>query len=280
MSDMREEVHVVDDGYAIHLATWPASSQRKGRIVVLHGVQSHGGWYHLLGRTLASAGYETFFPDRRGSGANQVDRGHAPSARRLILDIVQLLEKVRREKRECPLCLVGISWGGKLAVITAARHPDLVNSFALVCPGLRPRVDVSRREKLGVAWAFLTSPKKPFPIPLSDPALFTENPEGQAFIASDPLSLRLGTAGLLASSRFIDRQVRKSLPQIRQPALLMLAGRDRIINNDQTREDFRRIASTDQTVITYPDAHHTLEFEPDPQRYAHDLIAWLEGARP
>jgi alpha-beta hydrolase superfamily lysophospholipase len=29
-------------------------------------------------------------------------------------------------------------------------------------------------------------------------------------------------------------------------------------------------------VIEYPDAHHTLEFEPDPRRYAQDLIDWLD----
>ncbi len=35
-----------------------AASRRaaQGRILVLHGVQSHGGWYHDLGRTLAAEG--------------------------------------------------------------------------------------------------------------------------------------------------------------------------------------------------------------------------------
>ena len=47
------------------------SPPARGQVVVLHGVQSHGGWYHRLGRTLAAAGYIASFPDRRGSGANQ-----------------------------------------------------------------------------------------------------------------------------------------------------------------------------------------------------------------
>ncbi len=277
MPDMREEVQVVSDGYAIHVAVWEAQAPLIGHVVVLHGVQSHSGWYHLLGRKLAEAGYETHFPDRRGSGANKADRGHAPSARRLVLDIVERLEEIRRKNEHSRIALAGISWGGKLAVITAAHHPELVDSLALICPGLRPRVDVSTKEKLGVALAFLTNPRKTFPIPLSDPALFTENPEGQSFIASDPLGLRLGTAGLLASSRFIDRRVRRSLPKIRQPALLMLAEKDRIINNEQTAEDFDRISSVDRKVIMYPGAHHTLEFEPDPERYALDLITWLKN---
>src|SRR5689334_8065942 len=86
----------VSDGYPIHLATWPASTPARGRVVVLHGVQSHGGWYHSLGRTLASAGYESHFPDRRGSGANQLDRGHTPSATRLLDDLLELLADLKR----------------------------------------------------------------------------------------------------------------------------------------------------------------------------------------
>jgi hypothetical protein len=36
------------------------------------------------------------------------------------------------------------------------------------------------------------------------------------------------------------------------------------------------MASKEKTIIEYPEAHHTLEFEPDPTRYARDLIVWLD----
>ena len=40
--------------------------------------------------------------------------------------------------------------------------------------------------------------------------------------------------------------------------------------------DVESLASQDRTIIEYPEAHHTLEFEPDPSRYARDLIEWIE----
>jgi alpha-beta hydrolase superfamily lysophospholipase len=277
MTEPRVETQRAGDGYALHVAVWPAAGSLKGRVVVLHGVQSHGGWYHGLGRTLAAAGYETHFPDRRGSGANQADRGHTPSSRRLIDDVAERLRALRDADPGLPLALVGISWGGKTAVVTAAKHPGLVDLLALICPGLQPRVGVSVRERLGIAWAFLTDRRRTFPIPLSDPALFTASPDGQRFIAADRLSLRAGTAALLAASTFIDRQVRRAPPRVRQPVLLMLAGHDRIVDNARTLAYFHRLASPDKQVIEYPEAHHTLEFEPDPTRYARDLIAWLDA---
>jgi alpha-beta hydrolase superfamily lysophospholipase len=275
------------DGYPFHVAVWPAvpavspsasgESLAKGHVVVLHGVQSHSGWYHSLGRMLSAVGYHASFPDRRGSGPNLRDRGHAPSGRRLVRDVVEWLRSLRQKDRSLTITLAGISWGGKLAVIVASRYPELVDGLALICPGLLPRVGVSRREKFQIAWATVTNRRKMFAIPLSDPALFTANPEAQAFIASDPHSLRQGTAGLMAASFFIDRAVRRAPGLITQPVLLMLAGHDRIVDNARTLDYFNKLASTDRQVINYPDGHHTLEFEPDPTAYARDLAGWVEA---
>lgn len=274
-SDVRK--FAASDGYPLHVTLWRVAQQPvRGHVVILHGVQSHGGWYRRLGRSLASAGYDVSFPDRRGSGANQLQRGHAASASRLIQDLVDWLKTIRSEQPGLPIAVGGISWGGKLVVITAARNPNLVDAIALICPGLHPRVGVTRRERLRIAWAFLTNRHRMFPIPLSDPALFTANPEGQAFIAADPLSLHEGTAGLLAASFFIDRLVRRAPAKVRQPAVLMLAGQDRIVDNAETLAYFQKLASTDREVIEYAGGHHTLEFEPDPSRYALDLVDWLD----
>ena len=270
------------DGYPIHVATWPVADGviARGKVLVLHGVQSHGGWYHDLGRTLAGRGYEAHFTDRRGSGANRRDRGHTPALRRLLDDVAEYLRDLRARDPAAPIGLAGISWGGKLAVVTAARHPGRVDALALICPGLHPRVDVPPRDRLRIALAYFIRPRRAFPIPLSDPALFTASPSGQAFIAQDPLGLRAATAGLLAASAFLDRKVARIPGKVHQPALLMLADEDRIVHNARTLGYWDRVGSAAKRVIRYPEAHHTLEFEPDPSRYAHDLATWLDGALP
>ena len=250
-------------------------TRSRGRAVVLHGVQSHGGWYRNLGKTLAEASFEAIFPDRRGSGANERDRGDAKSAGRLIQDVVELLERLKRES-SAPIALAGISWGGKIAVATAAKRPDLVERLGAALSRPDPAVNVSRRERLQIVLALFTQPRKRFKIPLTDPALFTASPAGQAFISGDPLGIRDATARLLAASFFLDRAVRRAPKHVKQPTLLMLAGQDRIVNNDLTLQYFERLASDRRQVILYPEAHHTLEFEPDPSIHARDLAAWFD----
>jgi acylglycerol lipase len=274
----RDETWLASDRYPIHVRSWAPTEPVRASVVILHGVQSHGGWYPNLGRTLASRGFEAHFPDRRGSGANRRDRGHTPSMGRLNADVAEYLQGLRVRHPSRPVALAGISWGGKLAVIAAGRNPRLIDALALICPGLHPRVGVSRSERFQIALAYFVHRRKTFPIPLSDPALFTASHAGQEFIANDPLGLRAATAGLLAASTFIDRVVRRMPPKIHQPALLMLAGQDRIIDNDRTRRYFDLLSSRDRRVIDYPEGHHTLEFDPDPSRYALDLADWLDDA--
>ncbi len=277
MIEPQSQCQVASDGYRLHITAWkvPEGTPLRGRVVAVHGIQSHGGWYHRLGRTLAEAGYETYFPDRRGSGQNRVDRGHARRPGWLIKDQVEFLASVRARSPSAPVALLGISWGAKIVLTAAARRPDLVDAIGLLCPGLCPSVDVEPRDKLKIGLAFLFRRRKTFPIPLNDPALFTATEEGRAFIAGDPLALRVGTAGLLASSAILDRMVARAMRKVQTPTLLMLGSEDRIIDNAKTRDAFERIPAANRRILEYPGAHHTLEFEPDPTMYASDLVTWL-----
>ena len=45
--------------------------------------------------------------------------------------------------------------------------------------------------------------------------------------------------------------------------------------NSRCRAFFGRIGASHKTLIEYPDAVHTLEFEPEPERYFADLADWI-----
>jgi alpha-beta hydrolase superfamily lysophospholipase len=156
------------------------------------------------------------------------------------------------------------------------RHPGLVDGLALLCPGVYPQVSSGTAIMFKVLWSRLVAPRRLFPIPLNDPALFTANEHRQAFIRDDPLALRQATGRFLFSNNRLSRYLWLVPRHVQVPVLLLLAGNDRIIKNEQTRYYINRFASADKQVIEYPGAHHTLEFEPDPDRFIGDLLAWLD----
>jgi alpha-beta hydrolase superfamily lysophospholipase len=267
------EAFTAGDGYRWLYRRYLASPPERARIVCIHGIQSHGGWYEHSCRYLAEAGFGVVFIDRRGAGLNEQARGDAPSFRRLLDDLAEFL-RAERPTAGGPLFLLAISWGGKLAVALQRRHPGVVDGLVLLCPGLCQLIRPSPRLRMAILGSRLFVPERLLPIPLDDPALFTASPQWQKFIQTDPLSLRKATARFLLESARLDGYLSVT-GDVRVPLLLMLAGQDRIVDNPGTRAFVEKFATTSKTVIEYPEAHHTLEFEPDPERYLADVVRWL-----
>ena len=270
------------DGYRVTYRHWPACSQPpRGYVVALHGIQSHSGWYDFSCRRLAEAGYDVRFMDRRGSGLNEAQRGHAIHADRLIHDVVQLISEVRHERNlvspNSPVMLKAVSWGGKLAVMTTVRRPELVDGLLLLYPGIctQKKVNAIKRFLLKTVIE-LGGAERVANVVLNAPGAFTDRREFQEYIENDPLFLTQATYGLLHASVQLDEMLATAPEKIRCPVMMMLAGRDRIIDNTATKKYFQRFASSDKNLIVYPHACHTLEFEPDRENFLSDLLNEME----
>ena len=124
----------------------------------------------------------------------------------------------------------------------------------------------------------LRNPRKLFPIPLNDPALFTESEQWRDFLRKDPLALHQATARMLFQSNSFDMYLRRAKNWVKVPTLLLLAEKDRIINNAQTRRYVEKFPAP-QTINEYPGAHHTLEFEADDHPFLGDFMKWLDTIR-
>jgi alpha-beta hydrolase superfamily lysophospholipase len=259
----------------------------------LHGITSHGGWYNRSCDHLAAAGIEVHFLDRRGSGLNSEAPGDIDDWQTWIDDVRQYLEKLRASTVDltpdtrAEICrgenltptLCGISWGGKLAAAVARKYPHLLGGLGLICPGLYSPHGPGLLKRL-----FLAGPlpkrlrRRRVRIPLEEPSLFTERPPWQDYVATDPLTLRKVTVRFAREDRRLTQFARQAAPYLHLPALLVLAGRDRIVANGKTRAFFNRLAGPHKTFIEYPNAAHTLEFEPDPSQYYADLATWIKTA--
>lgn len=299
--------------YRRYVPSSGAGAAPRAHVVCMHGIQSHAGWYEYSCTRLSQAGYLVSFLDRRGAGLNEQARGDAPSYRRLLDDIAEFIQR-RGEgygakdkgdttlpllhsatlplahastlplsqipdpsaRSRLPVFLLAVSWGGKLAVAFQDRYPGQVDGLILLCPGFYPRVGPSFGERLKMVWAKLVAPGRLFPVPLQDAGLFTATLPWQQYIREDPLSLRRATARFFAASVFLDRALRSAPPQVRVPVLLLLAGKDRVIDNHRTRRYVEQFATADKEIMEYPEAAHTLEFETDPNPFVEDVRGWLD----
>ena len=250
----------------------PAAS--RSPVLYLHGIQSHPGWFVGSAAALADRGHAVYQVTRRGSGLNREDRGHARSAGQLLDDVRTACEFVLRETGAGKLHLLGVSWGGKLAAAYAADAAlaGPIASLTLIAPGIAPRVDVPACRKAGVMLSLLACPKRLFDIPLDDVELFTDNEPMRAYLRADEFALHRATARFLYANRCLDVALRRAPGgAVTAPTTLLLARRDRIIDNRAVRAVVRRLAAGRQTVEEF-DAAHVLEFEPDPG-FLYDALA-------
>ncbi|MCH8966571.1 MAG: alpha/beta fold hydrolase [Planctomycetes bacterium] len=275
MPDYEEITVSLPDGYRAHALFWSPPDPR-GAVLYHHGIQSHGGWYTASAARLADAGYAVLQVDRRGSGRNERDRGHAESAEQLIADAVAARDELLRRSGAAAYHVVGVSWGGKLAVAVHLAAPDAVRSLSLVTPGIFPLIGVSRAEMARIGFAMLYEPKKLFDIPLNDAELFTAVPHWQAFFRTDARTLRRCTAGFYLASRRMDKPIAKFAAASAVPLHLLLAGHERIIDNPKTAAFVRGLEWPDCRITTYDAARHSLEFEDDPEIYFRDLISFIK----
>lgn len=226
-------------------------------LVYLHGIESHGGWFLAAAEALAERGYTTYLLERRGSGLNlDPDPGDASSAAELLEDI----RLFRAHAALSALVFVGLSWGGKLALAAALEQPEGVRALVLVTPGLVPRVDYTWSQRVGIALSLAVGGHAHFHVPI-EPEMFTRTPRYLEYIVNDPLRLQSVTARFLLASTELDRMIRTRIETFTAPVLLLLAGNDRIIDNDRTHELLERLPGGHLRVRVYEDATHSIQFE-------------------
>jgi alpha-beta hydrolase superfamily lysophospholipase len=274
-----EELSIsLPDGYRAY-ARYFHAPRPIGSVLYHHGIQSHCGWYEASAAAAADAGYDVLQVDRRGSGRNEIDRGHAESAEQLIADSHAARDELLRRSSRSDYHLVGVSWGGKLVVAAYVNDPAGVKSLTLVTPGLFPKIGVTRGEMARIGFSMLYEPRRHFDIPLNDPDLFTANPRWAEFFRTDPFTLRQCTAAFYLASRRMDRIVARLKESPPIPIHLFLAGDERIVDNDRTADFFDDLDWPDTQTTMHETARHSLEFEGDATIYFHQLVSFIAAVR-
>jgi acylglycerol lipase len=261
------------DGRRLAVRLWDGIEPPRARVVFLHGITSHGGWYTRSCEQLNRSGFEVHFLDRRGSGLNSQHAGDVDRHTTWLKDVTTYLELLGSDR---PVVLCGISWGGKLAAAVARYQPGLLRGLALITPGLYSHFEPNVVQRLALRIPVRQRMQsRHLEIPIQRGLLYTDTPKWRDYIDRDPLSLREVTYRFAQADNWLARYAKQAARYIHTPTLMMLSGRDRIVTNSRCRRYWSRVGAKHKTLIEYPNAVHTLEFETEPERYFADLADWI-----
>jgi len=290
------------DGGRIFLRGWFPESPPRGVVLVLHGMQEHGGRYEGLARALESLGMAVQAPDHRGHGRS-VERPEqlgvlGPDGHEGVLrDIELLLDLCRSRHPGLPLVLLGHSFGSFLAQATAQRRgADLAGLVLSGTNGRNPLV------LPGVVLARLVcrlrGPESPAGLleTLSMGSFnraFEPGPTGKEWLSRDPEEVRAYVhdplCGFKCPNSFFLEMVRllhrtwradaeARIPR-HLPVLFLTGSEDPVSERGRgvrvLVDRWRRIGMQDLSERWYPGARHEVFHETNREEVFEDLRRWL-----
>ncbi len=250
-------------------------------LLMVHGMQSHAGWFEVSGTAdeLAATGLTVLAYDRRGSGRSGGPPGHAPSAEAFLEDLdaarTRLAEELSAEGAAgAPLDVLANCFGARIVLPYVDEHPGSFRSVVLTAPAtaMTRAADYGLGAKLRI---LLSGGERRFPTPLED-ELFVSSGPFLDWIRNDPHSLREVTAKFLRSTRKLTARMKRAARSIEAPMLVVLGKRDAMVINDRIRSDFVGRYRGPIQVIEL-DSEHYVDFTDQQPALAASIVAWVRG---
>ena len=275
------------DGYGVRIVFdhYPAATEPRAVVQLLHGVGEHAGRYTHLIAELVSQGYIVYADDHRGHGRTglgqhdgdhrrlgKLGRGGLRAAKEACW---QLTELIRSENPDLPLVLIGHSWGSFLAQMLLDEHADAYDAVVLSGSALRRPGSLNAGD--------LNAPWKG-PGAMGTEWLSSDLSVGRAFL-DDPLTTSdsvLKLFGPIDGLRLFGAPA-KNLP--RDVPVLLMVGRDDTVGGPRSvhrlADAYRtRSGLTDVTTLVYPGARHEIFNDVSRDEVVSDLVTWLDARVP
>lgn len=261
------------DGTPLFVTDWPNHKNQAGHggIVLMHGLGEHSGRYVDIVRFLNDCGWSVRTYDHRGHGRSSGVRGDVPDDEAILRDAKMVVDDFA-QYFAAPLLLFGHSMGGLFAARFATAALSPLRGLVLSSPAL----SIPRPMGQQLLLAALAAVAPGFGVPnglkiryLShDVAVVDAYKKDQ--LVHPKISARL-LRSMLAAVDFTQSHA----SALAIPALLVVAGDDRLVDASGSRAFFERLTPGIGTMHLYKDFYHEVFNEIDARRVFEDLRIWL-----
>lgn len=264
----------------LHLEHYHPRGEPRLSLIMVHGFSAHCGLYRHVGAAMAEQGIAVTQFDCRGHGRSQGRRGHVDGFSDYLEDLEAVVTWGRERQPGAPWALAGHSLGGAIALAFLLERPPETTPLGLVlaAPWLKLKMKVSAPKRMAATVA-----ARVLPVLSMANGLRPENVSRNALVlesfAKDPLVHHVATAGWFMATLRAQARIRARAKGLHVPTLLLLAGEDRIVDN-QASQALARAAAGFVETREYPALFHELFLEPEAPTVLADMTAWLLGRRP
>lgn len=243
-------------------------------VLMIHGLQSHSGWFVQSAAMLAARGHPVYAFDRSGSGLSRAPRGDIKDFMAWAREIDAVAQEAMMRHGTRQVYLIGHCFGAITAVVYASEHPDRIGALILTSPAIYTHATLNWRQILKILLWPAGSMDFAIPAPLKT-EWFSELDEYKRFIAADPLALRYATGDFYWQILKARRYLKANTEKLTMPVFVALTGADPISDVEKNSAWFESLPSPRKALIRYGSARHILEFSSERDRFFTDLARWL-----
>lgn len=260
-------------GPSLFVRTWRPEGMTRALVVIVHGLNAHGGLYAWAAGRLTANGYAVVAPDLRGRGRSAGERFMVGNIEAYVSDVGAAIGHARKLEPGAPMFLLGHSAGGVVACLYALDHQEelsglVCESFAYLVPAPAFVLAIIRV----VAHAL---PRLPvLHLRNSD---FSRDPEIVEALDSDPLILNeTQPAATVAALARANQRLSKEMGRLELPVLILHGEADKVTLPAGSRDFFDRAGATDKTLRLYRGAAHDLLADVERESVMRDVTEWID----
>ena len=272
-----EGVFEATDTAELYYQCWKPESPR-GSLVLVHGLAEHSEAYERLAQGLASVQLNIYAFDFRGHGRSPGARGYVEDFHLFVRDLETFIDFLEtQEKWPRPRFLLGHSMGGLVALrylLDRESHPFQKVILSSPLLGISMPVAPVKEQIANLLNRWLPQVTLPHGIRLED---LSRDPNVIAEYKKDYLRHDKIAPSTFLGMRECMESVRNDAESLNEPIFCQVAGQDRVVSLEDTKEFFQKVPHDGKKMIVYSESYHEVYNDSNRQEVYQDLIEFLES---
>jgi alpha-beta hydrolase superfamily lysophospholipase len=273
----REERIESAGGVQIFVRSWRPEGPPRAVVAIVHGINSHSGYFAWAAEQLAAGGLAVYALDLRGRGRSDGERFFIDSIGEYLADVDALLALARSREPGLPVFLLGHSAGGVVSCVYALEHQ--AELAGLICESFAFQV-AAPDFALAVVKGISHLAPHVHVLKLKNEQ-FSRDPRAVRAMDADPLIAdEAQPSSTVAELVRADERLREEFPRITLPVLILHGTADEVTNPRGSQLFYDTAGSADKTLRLYDGHVHDLFNDYGRDVVMADVTAWIAARLP
>ena len=261
----------------IFTRSWRPTGTPRAVVVIVHGFNSHSGYYLWVADQFVANGLAVYALDLRGRGKSDGERYYVQKFADYVDDVATFVTMSKAQEPGLPIFVLGHSAGGVVSCIYTLEHQAEISG--LICESFAHEVPAP-----DFALAVLKGLSHVAPhahvLKLNNED-FSRDPKVVEAMNNDPLiAHEVQPTQTVAEMVRADERLKREFPLITLPVLILHGTLDKATKPSGSQRFYDLAGSTDKTLKLYEGHFHDLLNDFDKEIVMTDIQQWLDAHIP